>query len=196
MFPKWRTAEIADAIETTVTPATVTEMVAEAPSTTTATTTIDPVEFQRTKEALKAANAESAARRKELETLRKEKADREQAEMTELERTKLEAATHQAKASEYEKELTAIKAERAFEKSVQKLGLTFQSETAREDAYKFIDASDPANIEKELKRVTTERPYLLKTTTTPNLDATATGKQTAPDDKYLEEIRKRYNIRA
>lgn len=179
----------AEVVETTTDASTTTAPVKELPA------TVSRAEYEAEVEKRKAANAESAARRKELDALRKEKADREAAEMTELERAKLEAAAHQTKAAEYEKELAALKVEKALGAAEKKLSITWANDTAREDAINMIGAVAPEDVEKELKRVTTARPHWLKTTTAPNLDATESGKQTTPDDKFLAEIAKRYNIR-
>ena len=183
---------------TAVTEAPATEAVTATEATeqiagTTEQAVIDPKEYQRIKDALKATNAESAARRKELEALRKESETRKLAEMSELDRLKAENAAHTVAITEREKELAALKLERDFDKAVSRLALSFYNEDARDEALKACDPAQP--IDKEIKRVTTARPYLLKQVAAPDLDSRETGKKTSLSDAETRAIAEKYGVK-
>jgi hypothetical protein len=96
-------------------------------------------ELERTRAALKAANAEAADRRKKLDAYEKAEQERKQAEMTELE--KLQAAKEEAdkRAADAEARANQRLIEAAFVSEASKHGAKFP-----EDAYALADRSGVA----------------------------------------------------
>lgn len=156
---------------------------------------VDPKEHLKLKEQLKKVNRESAERRVKLEALEKEKADKDKADLSELDRAKLELSETQQKHAAQEAELKTMRRERSFEQAERKLSLTWFNETARNDAIKILEAVEPENMEKELKKLAGERPNWLKNAEVPDIDSQNNGKQTGLTDAKKRELATRYNIK-
>lgn len=103
-----------------------------------------------------------AAAEAELETLRKEKAEREKAEMTDIDRAKAEAAEALKRAEQAETDARNTKIELA----ASKLGFNDPA-----DAVAFLDVTkinkDGSNLESLLKKVLETKPYLAKSAEAP-----------------------------
>ena len=141
--------------------------------------------------------AKHAATEKELKALKEADAARKKAEMSDLEKAQAEATAAKAETIEKNKELAALKAEKAFDVVVKKLGFMFQNDKARDDAFAAMDPAFPEDFEKALKDYTKERPYALKTVETPDLDAEKKNKEKgngALTDAENAALKKRFRI--
>lgn len=147
------------------------------PATAESKKTEEPAEHMIPKSRLDDVLAKHAATEKELKALKEADAARKKAEMTDLEKAQVEATTAKAEAIEKDKELAALKAEKAFDVVVKKLGFMFQNDKARDDAFAAMDPAAPEGFEKALKDYTKERPYALKTVEPPDLDAEKKNKE-------------------
>lgn len=141
-------------------------------------------ELERTRAALKAANRESAERRKRLEELEKQDAERKQAEMTELDRMKAEQAKWQAEKEAVIKlsQETMLKA--AFLAEAAMLGLQHP-----EDAYLLADRSvvemtdgKAIGVKEAIQALIASGRVPLSKRSAPGLDAGA-GSGQSPNDK-------------
>jgi len=117
------------------------------------------------------ANKTNKEASKKLAELEKLQADKAKADMTEAERLKAEVQERDQKLAEKDELLAKHEAEKSFNVAVEELKIVFFDETARKDAFALMDIKNPAGFKKALKEKVTERPYLLKTVTNPDLDA-------------------------
>jgi len=155
-------------------------------ATATATPTLEELiaERERMAGALKAANRESADRRKKLEVLEQAEAKRQKAEMTDLERAKATQGELETKYNQLVAQYDGLRLRQAFFDEVAKQGVAFASEQARADAYELaelasvIDGGEvqPEAVTKAIKTLQKNRPYLFgQVVTPPDIGAMARG---------------------
>jgi hypothetical protein len=122
-------------------------------------------EYKRMQSALKAANKESAARRKQIEELQAADDKRKKDELSEIDRLKLEKQEAETKAATAEATLQAerVKNQIYAEASKAQFGEKKQPFEKPEIAYKLLSDEDKAgDVEDALKRLAKENPFLLK----------------------------------
>lgn len=157
-------------------------------------------ELERTRGALKAANSESAGRRKRLKELETAEEERKRAQMTELEQAKAREAELTAAHDQLAIELSEAKIRHAVEITAAKLN--FQDP---EDAFLMIDldaieiddVGKITGVDKALKALAKAKPYLIRAERIiPNIDATTTGRSTGAEmsEEEILEFAARYGL--
>lgn len=183
--------------EDTGQPAPVMDAPAVDPSTDTA------AELERTRVALKLANAESAKRRKRLEELEAAEQERAQAELSETDRLKKQLDEAEAKHAAVQARLNAELIKSAAASAAQGLQLPFAGTTALDDAVAlgaFADleiGSDGkvSGINDAIKSLHKARPYLFGTPMqAPDINGGARGNGQGPliTDEERAAVRRRY----
>jgi hypothetical protein len=127
--------------------------------------TVTPEDFKKLQDALKSANKESAARRKQLEAFEKADADRKLAELSDIEKANTLLSEEQKKRQEAEAKLTTLHLEKEFDKAARTLQFEYANEQAAKDAFSYLTAKGVTTetMEDALKELSQERPYLMKT---------------------------------
>ena len=147
------------------------------------------VELERLKAALKAANNESAARRKKLEELEAAEEQRKSAELSEVEKAKKAQTDAEAKAQATEERFRTATIRSAVAMEAARLGFYDP-----EDAFRLADLADVqvgedgkvTGVEAALKALAKAKAHLVKTTSGGgDINSTAAGRQTRPSADEL-----------
>ena len=139
-------------------------------------------ELESTRKALKAANAEAADRRKKLEAYEQAEEQRKLAEMTEVE--KLQAELKRERDARAAEQLDARKAALSHAVTLQAQTLNFHDPA---DALAFLPADIVVDgVDDALKELARARPYLIKGSATPDIDA---GKRSTAKPNKAEQVR-------
>jgi chromosome segregation ATPase len=113
---------------------------------------------------IRALNKESAERRRKLEAFEKEQAEKQAAEMSELEKEKKRSADLETQINDLKTLNQDLKTRQAFQSQARKMNLAFVNETARDDAFAFLDldtvGDDLSGMESAIKDLIKSRPYL------------------------------------
>lgn len=151
-------------------------------------------ELERVKVALKAANSESATRRKRLEELEAAEADRAAAQLSEVEKAKKLAADAEAKAQAAEERLRTAMVRNAVVVAASKLNFYDP-----EDAFRLADLANVqvgedgkvTGVEDVLKTLAKAKPHLVKAAGAQgSLNSTEGGRQTRPSaDEVIRQKR-------
>ena len=157
-------------------------------------------EFERTKQALKLANNESAARRKKLDEYEAKEKKQKEAQLSEVDQLKAQLAEQVAANAQIQNDIKQAKLRAAIERAA---GL--QGFVNPEDAWKLADLSglelgDDGKVnglEEALKEILKTRPYLTAAIRQPNNNARDTGKgNKEPDpDARKKELAQRFRIK-
>jgi len=147
-------------------------------------------ELEETRKALKAANRESAQRRKRLEELEKQEAERQEAELSEMEKLQKKLAEQQAEIERVQNEARQVRVKSAVITKASEMN--FQDP---EDAYRLIDVSaievdsngQPEGVDELLQALAESKPYMIKkaqkfvqgAATNPGDNVTGTGETEA-----------------
>lgn len=121
-------------------------------------------ELETLRAALKKANAESAERRKRLDALERQEAEKKTAGLSEVEKANAALKEHQEKVAALEAENLGYKREKAFAKAVAGMGSKFVNDIAREDALAYLpadlDLTDETAVKAALNEIKKNRPHL------------------------------------
>jgi predicted nucleic acid-binding Zn-ribbon protein len=113
---------------------------------------------------IRALNKESAERRRKLEAFEKEQADKQAAEMSDLEKEKKRSADLESQINDLMKQNHDLKTRQVFQSQARKMNVAFVNETARDDAFGFLDldtvGDDLSGMESAIKDLIKSRPYL------------------------------------
>lgn len=155
-------------------------------------------ELKRTRAALKAANAEAAERRKRLSALEKAEQERKDAELSEKERLEKQLAEAQQARAEAEAVVNDILLRTSVKMTAAKMNFI-----EPEVAYQLADLAgveigedgEVSGVEKALKGLAKDKPYLLKQEQGQQPDINAGKKGKGKDGKAdLEAIKRRFGI--
>jgi len=154
-------------------------------------------ELERTKEALRLANTEAKERRLRLKELEEKERAQQEANLSELERL-------QRRAEKAEEELSGLKSryllerkEHAVTSTAAKLGfrdVALILKLIPDDAVTVDEEGAVDGVDKALKALAKEYPYLLQQTDLPATDAAARTASGQANSALLEDLKRRYNL--
>lgn len=156
-------------------------------------------ELEETRKALKKANSEAAARRKQLEEYEEAERKRKEAELSEVEKLTNRVSEMEARAQEAEARLDLLHKQRAFFAATEAANLQFANEKARQLAVSSLDLSemDEDDMAAAVKEMQKDMAFLFTEAKLPDIDGAKRGKQTkaGAEEEAIKAAAQRWGIR-